>query len=133
MVEQSSDEFLFVIGSVRALIGAVKVLGKLVDMRVFEAESIQDLLMRLKLEAAECGGRQVTSDDGQNSVECQVAFPSTPDPRPLFRVSGVGFQAGVGVRMHEHLSEQQSTDKPPIGLRSNRQAQRLALSFDQIS
>ena len=110
MVEQSGDEFLFVIGSVRALIGAVKVLGKLVDMRVFDAGSIQDLLMRLKLEAAECGGRQVTSDDGQNSVECQMAFSSTPDPRPLFRVSGVGFQAGVEVRMHEHLSEQQSTD-----------------------
>lgn len=39
----SSDQF-------RALIGAVKVLGKLVDVRVFQAESIQGLLMRLKLE-----------------------------------------------------------------------------------
>ena len=39
----SSDQF-------RALIGAVKVLGKLVDVRVFEARSTQDLLMRLKIE-----------------------------------------------------------------------------------
>jgi len=39
----SSDQF-------RALIGAVKVLGKLVDVRIFEAESIQTLLMRLKVE-----------------------------------------------------------------------------------
>jgi quinol monooxygenase YgiN len=39
----SSDQF-------RALIGAVKVLGKLVDVRVFEAKSIQDLLVRLKVE-----------------------------------------------------------------------------------
>jgi quinol monooxygenase YgiN len=35
----------------RALIGAVKVLGKLVDVRVFEADSIQNLLMRLMVEA----------------------------------------------------------------------------------
>ena len=40
----SSDQF-------RALIGAVKVLGKLVDVRIFEATSIQDLLTRLKAEA----------------------------------------------------------------------------------
>ena len=40
----SSDQF-------RALIGAVKVLGKLVDVRIFEATSIQDLLIRLKAEA----------------------------------------------------------------------------------
>ena len=40
----SSDQF-------RALIGAVKVLGKLVDVRIFEASSIQDLLTRLKAEA----------------------------------------------------------------------------------
>jgi quinol monooxygenase YgiN len=39
----SSDQF-------RALVGAVKVLGKLVDVRIFEAESIQDLVMRLKVE-----------------------------------------------------------------------------------
>jgi quinol monooxygenase YgiN len=44
----SSDQF-------RALIGTVKVLGKLVDIRVFEATSTQDLstqdlLMRLKIE-----------------------------------------------------------------------------------
>ena len=39
----SSDQF-------RALIGAVKVLGKLVDVRIFEATSIQDLLFRLKAE-----------------------------------------------------------------------------------
>ena len=39
----SSDQF-------RALIGAVKVLGKLLDVRIFEAESIQDLVMRLKVE-----------------------------------------------------------------------------------
>jgi quinol monooxygenase YgiN len=39
----SSDQF-------RALIGAVKVLGKLVDVRVFEATSTQGLLMRLKIE-----------------------------------------------------------------------------------
>jgi quinol monooxygenase YgiN len=39
----SSDQF-------RALIGAVKVLGKLVDVRIFEARSIQDLVMRLKIE-----------------------------------------------------------------------------------
>jgi len=39
----SSDHF-------RALIGAVKVLGKLLDVRVFEAESIQPTLMRLKAE-----------------------------------------------------------------------------------
>ena len=37
----SSDQF-------RALIGAVKVLGKLVDVRIFEANSIQNLLMKLK-------------------------------------------------------------------------------------
>jgi len=36
----------------RALIGAVKVLGKLLDVRVFEAEWIQHLVMRLK--AAPC-------------------------------------------------------------------------------
>jgi hypothetical protein len=35
----------------RALIGAVKVLGKLVDVRIFEANSIQNLLMKLKVEA----------------------------------------------------------------------------------
>jgi quinol monooxygenase YgiN len=34
----------------RALIGAVKVLGTLVDVRVFEARRIQDLLTRLKVE-----------------------------------------------------------------------------------
>jgi quinol monooxygenase YgiN len=39
----SSDQF-------RALIGAVKVLGKLVDVRIFEARSIQDLVMKLKVE-----------------------------------------------------------------------------------
>ena len=39
----SSDQF-------RALIGAVKVLGKLVDVRIFEATSLQDLLIRLKAE-----------------------------------------------------------------------------------
>jgi quinol monooxygenase YgiN len=39
----SSDQF-------RALIGAVKVLGKLVDVRIFEATSIQDLVMKLKVE-----------------------------------------------------------------------------------
>ncbi len=39
----SSDQF-------RSLIGAVKVLGKLVDVRIFEAESIQDVVMRLKVE-----------------------------------------------------------------------------------
>jgi quinol monooxygenase YgiN len=39
----SSDQF-------RALIGAVKVLGKLVDVRVFEATSIRELAMRLKVE-----------------------------------------------------------------------------------
>jgi quinol monooxygenase YgiN len=39
----SSDQF-------RALIGAVKVLGKLVDVRVLEATSTRDLLMRLKIE-----------------------------------------------------------------------------------
>jgi quinol monooxygenase YgiN len=39
----SSDQF-------RALIGAVKVLGTLVDVRVFEARCIQDLLTRLKVE-----------------------------------------------------------------------------------
>ncbi len=39
----SSDQF-------RALLGAVKVLGKLVDVRIFEAQSIQDLLMRLRVE-----------------------------------------------------------------------------------
>ena len=39
----SSDQF-------RALIGAVKVLGKLVDVRIFEATSIQNLLMKLKVE-----------------------------------------------------------------------------------
>ena len=42
----SSDQF-------RALLGAVKVLGKLVDVRIFEANSIQNLLMKLKVE--ECG------------------------------------------------------------------------------
>jgi quinol monooxygenase YgiN len=40
----SSDQF-------RALIGAVKVLGKLVDVRLFEAKSIQDLAIRLRLES----------------------------------------------------------------------------------
>jgi len=40
----SSDQF-------RALIGAVKGLGKLVDVRVFEAQCIQDLAMRVKGEA----------------------------------------------------------------------------------
>jgi quinol monooxygenase YgiN len=40
----SSDQF-------RALVGAVKVLGKLVDVRIFEATSIQNLLMKLKVEA----------------------------------------------------------------------------------
>jgi quinol monooxygenase YgiN len=40
----SSDQF-------RALIGAVEVLRKLVDVRIFEATSIQDLLMKLKVEA----------------------------------------------------------------------------------
>jgi quinol monooxygenase YgiN len=39
----SSDRF-------RALIGAVKVLGKLVDVRIFEAHSIRDLVMRLRAE-----------------------------------------------------------------------------------
>jgi quinol monooxygenase YgiN len=39
----SSDQF-------RALIGAVKVLGKLVDVRIFEANSIQNLLTKLKVE-----------------------------------------------------------------------------------
>jgi quinol monooxygenase YgiN len=39
----SSDQF-------RALLGAVKVLGKLVDVRIFEANSIQNLLMKLKVE-----------------------------------------------------------------------------------
>jgi quinol monooxygenase YgiN len=39
----SSDQF-------GALIGAVKVLGKLVDVLIFQAESIPDLLMRLKVE-----------------------------------------------------------------------------------
>ena len=39
----SSDQF-------RALLGAVKVLGKLVDVRIFEAKSIQGLVMRLKVE-----------------------------------------------------------------------------------
>jgi quinol monooxygenase YgiN len=39
----SADQFC-------ALIGAVKVLGKLVDVRIFEAHSIQNLLMRLKAE-----------------------------------------------------------------------------------
>lgn len=38
-----SDQF-------RALMGAVKVLGKLVDVRIFEAKSIQDLVVRLKVE-----------------------------------------------------------------------------------
>src|SRR4029077_4983178 len=39
----SSDQF-------RALLGAVKVLGKLVYVRIFEANSIQNLLMKLKVE-----------------------------------------------------------------------------------
>ena len=39
----SSDQF-------RALIGAVKVLGKLMDVRIFEAESIRNLVMRVKVE-----------------------------------------------------------------------------------
>ena len=39
----SSDQF-------GALIGAVKVLGELVDVRICEAESIQHLVMRLKVE-----------------------------------------------------------------------------------
>ena len=39
----SSDHF-------RALIGAVKVLGKLVNVRIFEAQSIQNLVMRMKIE-----------------------------------------------------------------------------------
>lgn len=38
----SSDQF-------RALLGAVKVLGKLADVRIFEANSIQNLLMKLKV------------------------------------------------------------------------------------
>jgi len=40
----SSDQF-------RALIGAVKVLGKLVDVCIFEATSIQNLLIKLKANA----------------------------------------------------------------------------------
>ena len=42
----SSDQF-------RALIGAVKVLGKLVDVRIYESNSIQDLAMRLKVSSAD--------------------------------------------------------------------------------
>jgi quinol monooxygenase YgiN len=41
----SSDQF-------RALIGAVKVLGKLMDVRIFEATSIQGLLIKLRADAA---------------------------------------------------------------------------------
>ncbi len=41
----SSDQF-------RALIGAVKVLGKLVDVRIFEATSIQDPYIKLKTDAS---------------------------------------------------------------------------------
>jgi len=51
MVEQGGDEFLFIIGSVSALISAVKVLGKLVDVRIFESEVYSDLIMRLRIEA----------------------------------------------------------------------------------
>jgi quinol monooxygenase YgiN len=40
----SSDQF-------GALIGAVKVLGKSVDVRIFEATTIQNLLIKLKAEA----------------------------------------------------------------------------------
>ena len=50
MVGQGGDEFLFTSDQFRALIGAVKVLGKLVDVRIFEAHSIQNLLMKLKVE-----------------------------------------------------------------------------------
>jgi len=41
----SSDRF-------RALIGAVKVLGTLVDVRIFESELSSDLMTRLKIEAS---------------------------------------------------------------------------------
>jgi quinol monooxygenase YgiN len=54
LVEQWSDKaatnFYLSSDQFRALIGTVKVLGKLVDVRVFEATSTQDLLMRLKIE-----------------------------------------------------------------------------------
>jgi quinol monooxygenase YgiN len=40
----SSDQF-------RALIGAVKVAGTLVDVRIFESEVYADLMTRLKIEA----------------------------------------------------------------------------------
>jgi hypothetical protein len=41
MVEQGSDEYYLSSDQFWALLGAVTVLGKLVDMRVFEAKSIQ--------------------------------------------------------------------------------------------
>ena len=50
MVGQGSDEFLFIIGSVSGFARRCKVLGKMVDVRIFEAESIQNLVMRLKVE-----------------------------------------------------------------------------------
>ena len=54
LVEQWSDKgamnFYISSDQFRAFIGAVKVLGKLLDVRVFEAESIQPILMRLKAE-----------------------------------------------------------------------------------
>ena len=54
LVEQWSDKgamnFYLSSDQFRALIGAVKVLGKLLDVRVFEAESIQQMVMRLKVE-----------------------------------------------------------------------------------
>jgi hypothetical protein len=40
----SSDQF-------RALIGAVKVAGTLVDVRIFESEVYAELMTRLKIEA----------------------------------------------------------------------------------
>ena len=36
--------------TIARMAGAVKVLGKLVDVRIFEANSIQNLLMKLKAE-----------------------------------------------------------------------------------
>jgi quinol monooxygenase YgiN len=54
LVEQWSDKtamnFYLSSDQFRALLGAVKVLGKLVDVRIFEANSIQNLLMKLKVE-----------------------------------------------------------------------------------
>jgi hypothetical protein len=52
------------------------------------------------------------SDDGQtvSSVKWRVVGqvpPKDGSVRSPVADSGVGFQAGVGVRMHEHLSEQQ--------------------------